>query len=117
MESLFQFVAPPTPCGYLHDQFWGLEYEIVAAMTPAEYLDRMGKGWRRFGDTLFRPRCQGCQACRSLRILVERFRPTAASAARGRPLSLARCYRLVTLLIPSFEYCFPSDFSRLPARP
>src|SRR5262249_16313510 len=30
---------------------------------------------RRFGDTLFRPRCPACSACRSLRVLVERFRP------------------------------------------
>jgi leucyl-tRNA---protein transferase len=75
MESLFNFVAPPTPCGYLHNKMWSLQYEVVGALTPAEYLERMRQGWRRFGDTLFRPRCSGCRACRSLRILVDRFHP------------------------------------------
>jgi arginine-tRNA-protein transferase len=75
MESLFQYVAPPSQCGYLPDQLWSLEYEVVAEITPAEYLDRMVHGWRRFGNMLFRPRCRACQACRSLRVLVDSFRP------------------------------------------
>lgn len=75
MESLFSFVAPPTPCGYLHDKLWSLQYEVVAELSPAEYLERMSQGWRRFGDTLFRPRCTGCRACQSLRIVVDQFRP------------------------------------------
>jgi arginine-tRNA-protein transferase len=75
MESLFRYVAPPSPCGYLPDQLWRMEYEHVASLSPAEYLERMKQGWRRFGSMLFRPRCRACQACQSLRILVERFRP------------------------------------------
>ena len=75
MESLFRYVAPPSQCGYLPDQAWRLEYEMVRAMTPAEYLQRMLHGWRRFGDTLFRPRCTACTACRSLRIVADQFRP------------------------------------------
>ena len=38
---LFRFVAPPSPCGYLPDQVWRLEYEQVASLSPAEYLERM----------------------------------------------------------------------------
>jgi arginine-tRNA-protein transferase len=38
-------------------------------------MERMARGWRRFGDTLFRPRCPSCNACRSLRVVVDRFRP------------------------------------------
>jgi leucyl-tRNA---protein transferase len=75
MESLFHYVAAPSPCGYLPDQLWSLEYEYVSAMTPAEYLQRMLEGWRRFGTMLFRPACQTCRACRALRVVVERFRP------------------------------------------
>ncbi len=75
MESLFHFVAEPSPCGYLPDQLWSLEHEFVAAMTPAEYLERLVQGWRRFGTMLFRPACHGCNACRSVRVQVEPFRP------------------------------------------
>ncbi|HKB35782.1 MAG TPA: arginyltransferase [Gemmataceae bacterium] len=75
MESLFTFVAPPDRCGYLPDQLWSLQYEYVAAMTPEEYRQRLLAGWRHFGSMLFRPRCPRCTACRSLRILVDRFHP------------------------------------------
>ncbi len=75
MESLFSYVAPPSRCGYLPQQRWSLEYEYVSAMTAGEYLQRMAAGWRHFGHMLFRPRCPGCTACRSLRIVVDAFQP------------------------------------------
>src|SRR5580692_7011190 len=75
MESLFCFQAPPGRCSYLPDQVWQLEYEIVGSMSPAEYQERMRQGWRRFGFSLFHPRCETCRACRSLRVLVDQFRP------------------------------------------
>ncbi|MGH7170670.1 MAG: arginyltransferase [Gemmataceae bacterium] len=75
MESLFQYVAPPTRCGYLPQQEWSLEYQYVASMTPAEYLRRLLDNWRRFGNMLFRPACQACHACRSLRVQAPSFRP------------------------------------------
>jgi arginine-tRNA-protein transferase len=46
-----------------------------AGVTPAEYMQRMREGWRRFGHMLFRPRCPACSACQSLRVVVDRFRP------------------------------------------
>jgi arginyl-tRNA--protein-N-Asp/Glu arginylyltransferase len=75
MESLFRYVAPPSPCGYLPDQRWSLEYEMVTAISAEEYQLRLEQGWRRFGGTLFRPQCPACQACRSLRVVASRFRP------------------------------------------
>src|SRR5258708_6693039 len=75
MESLFRYIAAPSRCGYLPDQFWSLEYDYVAEVTAAEYQQRMLQGWRHFGTMLFRPHCDGCQACCSLRVPVERFRP------------------------------------------
>jgi arginyl-tRNA--protein-N-Asp/Glu arginylyltransferase len=75
MESLFRYVADPSPCGYLPEEVWTLEYEYVAQMTPAEYLQRMIEGWRRFGNRLFRPRCPSCRACQALRVRAAEFRP------------------------------------------
>jgi len=86
MESLFRYVASPSPCGYLPDQLWSLEYEYVGAMTSAEYLQRILEGWRRFGTMLFRPACQSCTACRSLRVCVRSFRPDR-SQRRTRKLN------------------------------
>ncbi len=75
MESLFRYVAAPGPCGYLPEQTWSLEYDYVASLTPAEYLRHLLDNWRRFGHMLFRPVCATCRACRSLRVVVPRFRP------------------------------------------
>jgi len=75
MKSLCHFLAPPGPCGYLPDQTWQLEYEHFSKLSAAEYLVRLEQGWRRFGGSLFRPRCQACTACRSLRVLMDRFHP------------------------------------------
>jgi len=75
MESAFRFIATPSQCGYLPRETWRLEYEQVAVLSPAEYLERMRQGWRRFGEMLFRPRCQSCTACQPIRVVVEQFRP------------------------------------------
>src|ERR1700730_7254652 len=75
MQSAFHFLTPPGQCGYLPDQIWQLEYEVVREMTPDEYMERMLQGWRRFGHAVFRPRCLQCTACRSPRVVVDRFRP------------------------------------------
>jgi arginine-tRNA-protein transferase len=75
MQTLFSYIAPPSSCGYLPEQIWTLQYDIVAASTADEYMDRMRAGWRRFGRALFRPRCPACQACQPIRIDVQRFTP------------------------------------------
>src|SRR5437879_5224442 len=74
MEILARYIAPPSPCGYLPEQLWRLEYEHVATLSPPEFTQRLLQGWRRFGTALFRPRCRACTACRSLRVVVQRFR-------------------------------------------
>jgi arginine-tRNA-protein transferase len=84
MESIFRFIAPPSRCGYLPQQTWRLEYEQVASISPAEYMERMRGGWRRFGDMLFRPHCPRCTACQSIRVLVDQFSPNRSQRRTRR---------------------------------
>lgn len=74
METLYQFVAPPSPCSYLPGQEWSLEYRRILSITAEEYDECLRTGWRRFGTMLFRPQCTACKACQSIRIPVERFK-------------------------------------------
>jgi arginyl-tRNA--protein-N-Asp/Glu arginylyltransferase len=75
MKTIAHFISSPTTCSYLPDRPAQSEYEYVASMTAGEYGRRMHEGWRRFGHTIFRPVCRGCSECRSLRVLVDQFRP------------------------------------------
>ena len=86
MESLFRYQAPVSPCGYLPDRAWSLEYELVGSLSPAEYGQRMREGWRRFGHSLFRPQCPACRACQSLRVQAAAFQPNR-SQRRCRKLN------------------------------
>ena len=87
MESLFRYTAPPSACGYLPTEHWSLEYEMVANISAAEFSARLEQGWRRFGQMLFRPQCPFCKACQSLRVEVEKFRP---SRSQSRALKMNR---------------------------
>ena len=86
MESLFRYVSPPSACGYLPEERWSLEYEMVASITPWEYERKLEAGWRRFGAMLFQPRCPSCRACQSLRVKVGAFQPNR-SQRRARRLN------------------------------
>ena len=75
MEITAHVVSRVRRCSYVPSQAARMEYEVVSTMEPEDYLRRLQAGWRRFGRTLFRPRCQHCSECRSLRVDVRRFRP------------------------------------------
>ncbi len=38
-------------------------------------MDRLRRGWRRFGPVIFRPECPSCRMCQSLRVPVNTFHP------------------------------------------
>jgi leucyl-tRNA---protein transferase len=84
MEPGFRYQAPPSQCGYLADQTWSLEYDFVPDFTAAEYMQRMLDGWRRFGRMLFHPRCPTCQACQSIRVPTDTFRPDRSQRRAAR---------------------------------
>lgn len=75
MHSLVTFTTPPYSCSYLPHETASLRYEIVERLTAVEYQVRLMKGWRRFGFSLFRPKCPSCRNCLSMRVPVDEFRP------------------------------------------
>jgi len=75
MISLIVYKPPPSQCGYLPHKQSQLTYEVVAAISSAEYGNRLRNGWRRFGYSLFRPSCAKCEACQSVRVPIASFKP------------------------------------------
>lgn len=74
--ELFHQTMPPRRCSYLPTETAALEYRVLAQVGPEGYADLLSRGWRRHGWNFFRPACPDCVKCRSLRVDVERFRPT-----------------------------------------
>ena len=53
-----------------------LEYRLMVDVSPVELESLLVRGWRRFGPAYFRPACQHCNECLSIRLDVHRFLPS-----------------------------------------
>lgn len=75
MDRGLRYLPPATPCHYLPEQLWRLEYVLAEKLSRSQFGELVQKGWRRFGTILFRPRCPSCTACQPIRVVVDRFKP------------------------------------------
>lgn len=70
------YVTAPQPCPYLPGR---LERKLFTHLThdkPQELIDRLlTNGFRRSQNIAYVPYCEGCQACVSVRVLVNEFEP------------------------------------------
>jgi hypothetical protein len=71
-------------CPYVEGFRGCWEFLWWATVPPGWYESALANNWRRSGDYFYRPICQECSECRTLRVLAPSFR------RRG---SLARCWR------------------------
>lgn len=73
---LQELVEPPHPCVYLPDREASLDLRVMVDVTAAELDSMLARGWRRFGPIYFRPACEGCGECVTLRIPAASFVPS-----------------------------------------
>jgi len=70
-------LTPPMPCSYLDNQ-----QEQILVVQDDELHNQAGyemlllNGFRRSGNDVYRPHCQMCQACQSIRIDSALFKPS-----------------------------------------
>ena len=71
------YVTAPQPCPYLAGR---LERKLFTHLThdkPPALIDNLLKGgFRRSQNIAYMPYCEGCQACISVRVLVDEFKPS-----------------------------------------
>jgi leucyl-tRNA---protein transferase len=71
------YVTAPQPCPYLSGR---LERKLFTHLThdkPPALVDNLLRGgFRRSQNIAYMPYCEGCQACVSVRVLVDAFVPT-----------------------------------------
>ena len=79
MKTLKYHTTHPYPCGYLPDKM--ARSEVVASENSVDtkmYAALMQHGYRRSGRFVYRPQCEQCHSCLSVRIRVDTFKPNRA---------------------------------------
>ncbi|PHR54359.1 MAG: arginyltransferase [Robiginitomaculum sp.] len=75
-NSLQFYITMPAPCPYLPDQ---MERKVFTSLDPLDgpHLNDFltHSGFRRSQNVIYRPHCEGCNACRSIRVLAFDFVP------------------------------------------
>lgn len=70
-------LTPPHDCNYIPTQQEQLLVLLDnTLLNPQGYEQLLSAGYRRSGRDVYRPHCQRCNACQSLRVEVENFKPS-----------------------------------------
>lgn len=91
------YLSAPHPCPYIEP-----ETASTVLLDPNFSVDNslfsilIKAGFRRSGDTVYRPHCRNCEACVSVRIPSREFRPS-----RSQKRTMKRNQDLTTTLVPA----------------
>ena len=68
--------TPPLPCPYLPGRIERKLFTVLDGATAGPLLERLSQaGFRRSHAIVYRPKCEGCEACRAVRVRAGAFRP------------------------------------------
>jgi leucyl-tRNA---protein transferase len=71
------YLTSPTPCAYLPDQYERKVFTHLVGKRAPELNDLLSNnGFRRSQTIAYRPACEGCRACISVRVIVDEFKPS-----------------------------------------
>jgi arginine-tRNA-protein transferase len=71
------FLTSPAPCPYLEGEFERKVFTHLVGDRAAEMNDLLTLGgFRRSQNIAYRPACESCRACVSVRIIADEFAPT-----------------------------------------
>jgi len=71
------YLSMPHTCSYLDGRMSTILFvDTQRVLIEGEYGAFVRQGFRRSGDLVYRPHCQGCSACVAVRVPVREFAPT-----------------------------------------
>jgi arginine-tRNA-protein transferase len=88
-------------CSYLAEHNERLLVFAEDSVDMMTYEALMHAGFRRSGEQIYRPHCMSCQACQSIRLPVEQFRP---SRSQKRLLNKNKDLRVVVSQESKHDY-------------
>lgn len=96
------------PCSYLN----GKEERLLVAVDDrlhdsAHYTWLMSQGFRRSGNEIYRPHCESCNACQSLRVLINDF-----TLSKSQRRLLKRNQHFITQLSDQAKDCYYPLYER-----
>ena len=73
------YLTAPSPCPYLPGMLERKVFTHLVGKRAAALNDMLTQtGFRRSQTIAYRPACENCRACVSVRVLVDDFRPSAS---------------------------------------
>lgn len=66
----------PQPCAYLPGRTTRVRALATEFIDPSTFSAFLDANFRRSGQVIYQPTCDGCRECRSIRVPVERFAPS-----------------------------------------
>ncbi len=89
------FVTSPAPCPYLSGRTERKVFTELKGPHAEQLNDALGRiGFRRSQTVAYRPSCEGCKACVSVRVAAEEFRPSSSqkrAMKRNADLVVTEC--------------------------
>ncbi len=89
-RQLKHLVEPARACSYLPNERASLEIRLLLDVSSAELDAMLERGWRRFGPCYFRPACEACFECVTLRVPVATFAPSKSQRRAAKAASRLR---------------------------
>lgn len=113
VRDLRFFLTVPHACSYLPDhEATTLFLDPQESPVPGVYDSLALLGFRRSGRHLYRPHCEGCNACRSVRIPVDDFNANRTQRKVSR-LNADISTRVVPAHYNADHYALYADYIRL----
>ncbi len=84
LDALGLEPSPPAPCPYLAGRDSRLVVVRPERLGAPLYHAFMDLNFRRLGEVVYRPDCEGCRECRQLRVPIAEFRPSRAQRRCSR---------------------------------